>query len=507
MLDVTEWEQIRRMHFVEGKGVREIARETGRARRTVTRMLESEEPPKYRRKQKAKARVMADYKERIRGMLRENKTLPRKQRWTSPRIYEQIKAEGFEGAESTVRHFVAQVRKELKKPEVYLPLEFDPATDAQVDWGEADVIYEGEQRTVQLFYMKLCYSRRTFMMAFPNQRQEAFFAAHVAAFDFFGGVPHRISYDNLKTAVQKVLKGRNRIEQDAFIQFRGTYLFASHFCQVAAGNEKGIVENSVGFGRRRFLVPLPRVESFAELNAYLLEKCRADDARQVSGQPATIGQMWLEERTLLRPTPTHPYDCCRVRPVKVNRYSQVQLETNRYSVPCDSGATSLTAKLYPLTVKLYKAGQAEPVAVHGRCYGRYQEVVDPLHYLPLLVKRPYAFQHTKPLRRWRKEWPPVYEQLLTHLQQKWPEGRGIREFVAILHLHQHYPAAAIAEAIEWALVHSCAHLDGVRLWLHQLPLVEPVFKPLDLRDQPRLLRVGQQPVRAADYDGFLGGVV
>ncbi|MBK8904540.1 MAG: transposase [Anaerolineaceae bacterium] len=129
-----------------------------------------------------------------------------------------------------MRHYVGQVRKLLKPPPTYLPLEFDPGTDAQVDWGEGDVLMNGEQITVQLFFMKLAYSRHTFMMAFPSQKQEAFFMGHVHAFHFFEGVPQRISYDNLKTAVKEILEGRHRVEQEAFFHFRGTYLFDSHFC-------------------------------------------------------------------------------------------------------------------------------------------------------------------------------------------------------------------------------------------------------------------------------------
>ena len=219
MVTVTEWEQIRRGYHVDNKSIRQLARETGRARRTIRRMVASEQPPSYQRQKPAPARKLGSFKERIEEMLKQNATLPRKQRWTSPRNYAQIQEEGYGGAESTVRHFVGQVRKQLKKPAVFLPLEFDPGSEAQVDWGEGDVIFNGIQTTVQLFYMKLSYSRRTFMMAFPAQKQECFFAGHVAAFDFFGGVPRRISYDNLKTAVKEILTGRYRVEQESFLQF------------------------------------------------------------------------------------------------------------------------------------------------------------------------------------------------------------------------------------------------------------------------------------------------
>jgi len=505
MLTVKEWEQVRRGYYVEGKSINEIAQETGRAWRTVKKMVNTNEPPRYRQKQKRLAPKLGPYKQRIQELLAENKSLPRKQRWTAPMIFKEIQKDGYQGAESTVRHYVGQVRKLHRQPAVYLPLEFDPGTDAQVDWGEGDVLMNGKQITVQLFLMKLSYSRRTFMMAFPSQKQEAFFMGHVRAFAFFEGVPRRISYDNLKAAVKEILEGRHRIEQEAFFHFRGLYLFDSHFCTPGAGNEKGQVEHSVGFNRRRFLVPLPEVSSFAELNDYLWQQCLADDARQVSGQPATIGQMWQQEKPYLRPLPPHPYDCCRTTSVSLNRYSQVQLETNRYSVPTDQASQKLTAKLYPFQVAIYRTGETEPVASHPRCYGRHQEIIDPLHYLPLIRQRPGAIDHAKPLRRWRQQWPAVYDELLDHLRHKWPEGRGVREFVNILYLHREHSQAEMEQAIAAALAHHCAHLDGVQLWLTQQQRPEPTFTRLNLDSRPRLHGIGEQSVRAGAYDLLLGG--
>jgi transposase len=505
MLTVKQWEEIRRAYHVEGQSIRAIARNTGLARRTVAKMVVAEEPPHYRRPEKREAHKLGAYKEQIQELLAQNKKLPRKQRWTAPTIFREIVKAGYSGAESTVRHYVGQARKLQQQPPVFLPLAFDPGSDAQMDWGEGNVILGGEQVTVQLFLMKLSYSRRTFMMAFPSQKQEALFAGHVAAFDFFGGVPHRISYDNLKTAVKEVLQGRHRVEQEAFFHFRGYYLFESHFCAPGAGNEKGQVEHSVGFNRRNFLVPMPEVSNFTELNNYLLQCCLGDDARQVAGQPAPIGQMWLSERSRLRPLPAQPFDCCRLTSVTLNRYSQVQLETNRYSVPADQGRRQLTAKLYPFEVQLYRTGESEPIAVHPRCYGKQQEILDPLHYLPLLQQRPGAFDHAKPMRQWREQWPPVYDSLLAHLRQKWPDGRGVREFIAILQLHHQHGAAAMTAAIEAALAHHCAHLDGVRLWLNQLQQPATTFTTLDVREHPRLADVGRQAVRADAYDVLLGG--
>jgi transposase len=141
--------------------------------------------------------------------------LPKKQRYTAHKLFELIQAEGYAGSEAGVQMYAVRWRKAHKRPVTFLPLEFEPGQDAQVDWGEAQVILKGQQQKVQVFVMHLCYSRRTFVMTFPAQKQEAFFYGHVRAFEFFGGVPHRLSYDNLSAAIKPLVQGRIREEQRA----------------------------------------------------------------------------------------------------------------------------------------------------------------------------------------------------------------------------------------------------------------------------------------------------
>lgn len=353
-----------------------------------------------------------------------------------------------------MRGYIGQRRRERRKPKVYLPVEFDPGTDAQVDWGEAVAEIAGEWVTVQVFCMRLCYSRRHFMMAFPAQKQEAFFEGQVQAFHHFRGVPHRIAYDNLKAAVQKVLEGHTRQEQMAFIAFRSHYLFESYFCMPSQGNEKGGVEHRVGFGRRNFMVPIPKVASFAELNRVLLAECQQDDGHQVDRQPVTIGEAWELERHALFQLPARDYHCCVTRPVLLTPYSQVEFETNRYSLPADKAQSHLVLRAYPFRVDILYL--EEVIASHERCYGKHQDVFDPLHYLPLLEQRPGAFKHAKPLRRWRETWSPMYEQLLARLQADKPEGQGVREFIRILNLHCAHTAEQMEQAIRLALEYGCA---------------------------------------------------
>jgi transposase len=501
MITVEDREKIRRAYFVEKKSQRQIARELGCSRDTVKKAIESAEPGQYRLTQPRPAPVLGPYKARIDELLEENERLPRKQRYIGHTMYRDIHARGYRGSESTVRGYIARRRREKRRPKVYIPLEFDPGTDAQVDWGEAVAIVAGERVTVQVFFMRLCYSRKLFVMAFPTQKQEAFFEGHVRAFHHFQGVPQRISYDNLKAAVQRILEGRTRQEQQKFIVFRSHYLFASHFCTPGQGHEKGRVEGGVGFGRRNFMVPLPHVASFDELNDHLLAACLEDDERCVDRQPMTIGEAWEIEKPYLLPRPEKDFECCVIDAVTLNGFGQVEFETNRYSVPAKDAYHNLVIKAYPFRVDVLYLN--EVIASHPRCYGKKQDILDPLHYLPLLEQRPGAFDHAKPIRRWRESWPSVYEELLTRLREQWPDGKGVQEFVRVLRLHEEHPADLIVQAVEQALAYSCAHLDGVKLCLRQLTEPQPLLPAIDLSAWPELVEVGSQAVDLQRYDELL----
>jgi transposase len=501
MITLEQYEQIRRMYHVEEQSERAIARTLSISRQTVSKALRAEQPPQYTLKRPRPAPMLGPYQVRLDTLLAENAHLPKKQRYTAHKLFELLQAEGYSGSESSVQMYGVRWRKTHKRPATFLPLEFDPGQDAQVDWGEAQVILAGVQQTVQVFVMHLSYSRRTFVMCFPAQKQEAFLYGHVRAFEHFGGVPHRISYDNLAAALKPLIEGRVREEQRAFVAFRSHYLFASHFCTPAQGHEKGGVEGSVGFSRRNYLVPMPQVESYTELNRHLLEKCLRDDVRVVHRQSLSIGQAWKIEQPALRPLPKRSFDCCVTRQVHLTPYSQVSYDTNRYSVPAEQARKILTLKAYPFTVEIYDESQL--LAQHARCYGREQDVFNPLHYLFLLEMRPGAFEYARPLRQWKVDWPPSYHRLLAHLREKWPQGRGVKEFVRILRLHQQYPAPLVEQAIEQALTFGCTHLDGVKHCLEHASADSPGRPLLDLSDKPHLAILGSQAIDLACYDQLI----
>jgi transposase len=509
MISVERRERIRRAYYVEGKSMRRIANELRHSYWTVRDAVESAQVRRYTLQAPKPAPVLGPYQQRIDELLLASEQMPRKQRYTGRKVYELLKAEGYQGSASNLRRYIGERRRELKRPQVYLPLSFEPGVDAQVDWGEAIARLQGEVVKVELFVMRLCYSRKLFVMAFPTERQEAFFAGHVAAFHHFGGVPQRLSYDNLKIAVKRILEGRNRQEQESFVAFRSHYLFESRYCTPNQGHEKGGVEHGVGYARRNFLVPMPVAASFAELNAWLLAACQADDARRVDRQVATIAEMWKSEQPYMRTLPDD-FVCCRSHEVTLNPYGQVVFETNRYSVPAELARKHLTLRAYPFHIEILDRTQV--IARHQRCYGRQQDLLDPLHYLPLLAERPGAFEHATPLQSWRRHWSPVYEQLLAHLRQNTPgtsaeqvERQAIRTFIHILMLQRDYPAAQVEQAVTTALATGIAHLEGVRYCLHRLLDPTPQLLPLKLTHQPHLATIGTQPVTLADYNQLLGG--
>jgi len=503
MLIVDQHAAIRHAYYNQDQRIREIARALQVSRQSVRKALAAPAPAPYTQSLPRSAPKLGPFHARLAARLDEQARQPRKQRYTAQRIYQILTAEGYIGSEARVRGYIGEHKRTQRPPTTFLPLEFDPGQDAQADWGVAQVLLRQAPVTVQRFVIRLCYSRRTFAMAFPTQRQEAFFDGHVHSFAFFGGVPRRISYDNLTTAVRPLFTGRTRQEQRAFTAFRSYYLFDSHFCNLDAGHEKGQVEHGVGYVRRNALVPVPAFDTYAALNAYLLDWCQREDGRQVAGQADSIGAMWAAEQPHLRPLPIHAYPCCVTTTVTLTPYSQVVFETNRYSVPTDRAAKRLVLRAYPFHLDILH--DEVVLATHPRCYDREQDVLDPLHYLPLLAQRPGAFDHARPIRQWQRAWPLAYKRLLLRLRQQWPEGRGVQEFVRILQLHTDYAAVLIEAAIEQARSIGCIHADGVQLCLHHLLYPERPGSTLDLSDQPHLGAIGAQPINLHQYEQLLTG--
>ncbi|TBL67346.1 IS21 family transposase [Paenibacillus thalictri] len=482
MLQMANYEFIKKQHHLLGKSIREISRETGYSRQVIRKALTFTEIPKYQLTKPKSCPVSDPVKETVQQWLRHDGLMPVKQRHTAKRIFDRLVAEyGFQGGESTVRHLVRTLK--AKPPEAYVPLEFPPGAFAQFDWGEAHISCGGKMMKVQLFCMRLANSRKFFVKAFPHQKQEALLQGHVDAFAYFGAVPKTITYDNLKTVVKRILEGSSREEQELFIQLRAHYLFDSRFCEPAKGNQKGQVEHLVRYARQNFLVPMPEVRSLDELNVHLLAACDAFEQHPVPRTGQTVGERFDQERPFMLPLPTQPLPCCRTVSVKSNSLSMVHFDRNAYSVPVTHAANSrLWLKAFVNRIEIYEG--TERLATHDRCYDKDQEILDYDHYLDLLLKRPGAVLYARTLHL--QELPPIYQDLLLLWQRR---AGGLKDFVRVLLLHREYDRTLVEEALIEARRRNMLQVDAIVQLLHQRTLPQHRIPPLQLPPDSSIPRV------------------
>jgi transposase len=499
MLKMSQYELIKTAHRVYGKSIRQIAKEYGHSRKTVRKALR-EVSPRYQRQEIPESPVMSSYGKIILEWLESDLEVPRNQRHTARRVYSRLVEEyGFDGAESTVRRFVRRLKIDagLYKREAFIPLEPDIGKEVEVDWGRAVVIMAGEKRTVELFCMRSKYSGRDFVRAYPHARQEMFFNGHIHGFHYFGGVFPRLVYDNLSSAVLQVLRGKKRIEQESFVVFRSYYTFEACFCNPGKGHEKGGVEGLVGYARRNYLVPLPEVESFAELNEHLLRRCLAHGDHQIAGKPATIQELCEAEQPLLLPLPQQDYPVKQVFSAKVDHYSTVKADCNRYSVPTYYAGLKVNIELGVDRVWIYYS--RDKIAEHARVFGKGKWQLNPFHYLELLAKKPMAFETARPIRQWRVAWPPSYERLLAHFRRQNGQSRGTRAFLKVLLLLKRYPQLLVERAIEKALKLGFSDAASIELLIEHWQKPAKKIAPLALGDVPKL--AGYQ-VELPDLDRY-----
>ncbi len=320
-----------------------------------------------------------------------------KQHHTARRIFNRLVDEmHFTGSESSIRKAVHEAKARRSKTKVFVPLRFAPGSAMQVDWGEATIHLGTEPVKVNLFCARLCYSCAPFVIAYRRQNLESFLDAITKALQYFGGVPRQVIFDNARVAVKSGF-GAHATAQDDYAQLAAHYGFEPVFCNPASGNEKGLVENLVGYIRRNVCVPLPKVRSLDELNGKLLEHCTRYLTHQIEGKPSLVGQMLELEQQELQKLPKYILDTSKKYYPSVGRYSTVLVETNQYSVPCGFRGKSTTVKTYPNHIEVWINGAK--VAVHDRLFGRKEESLQLEHYLPILMKKGRAIRYARPVQQ------------------------------------------------------------------------------------------------------------
>ncbi len=439
MLTVDHYESIRRAYYIEGKSKRQVARELGHSRKTVSKAVEYSTPPPYSARRVQPHPVLSDFTSFIDRWLKEDEKRQRKQRHTMRRVFHRLKEEhGYTGSYVSVTRYINKVKPAFK--EVYAPLSFDPGEEGQVDWGQARAILGGRETTLHLFCMRACSSGASFVRAYRHEDQVCFLDGHVRAFEFFDGVFRRLAYDNLKTAV--IRTGKKRCLTGAFRGLRSHYLFETRFCNLAKGNEKGHVENLVKYAQRNFMTPLPEVASLEELNRLLLENCRDDLLRKPSRGELSIREKLDLERPHMLSLPPVGFAAAREVSTFADKESLVRADTNCYSVPVDYAHHQCVVKVFAERVRVCSG--TEVIADHKRAEGRHEHVLDPMHYLALLERKPGLLRNGMPFKD--VLWSPAFKRMRGELAWRRPED-GARRFIRILLLFRDHPADAVGEAI------------------------------------------------------------
>jgi transposase len=451
---VPGYEEFRGVHDREQLSLRALARRFGVHRRDVRAALESAVPAP-RKAVERPAPKMDEFKSIIDGWLEADRSLPRKQRHTARRVWQRLVDEhGADVGESTVRRYVKVVRERQEMPliEVAVPQHHPLGEEAEVDFGSIHVWLGGVLTEVAMFVMRLSASGRAFSVAYLNEAQEVFLDGHIRAFEHFGGVPVRVRYDNLKAAVVKVLKGRDRIESDRFVAMRSHYGFESFVCLPGLGgaHEKGGVEGEIGRFRRRHLVPIPKVASMAELNELLVAAAVVDDRRHIAHRKVTVGEHFDLEAPALRPLPADRFDASVIGSHRVDTKSRVCVRQVHYSVPVRYVRQRLDVRVGAETIEVLDG--ARIVACHAR--GRKGDEVLVLdHYLEVLARKPGAMVSATPLARARASgaFTATHERFWVQARRRLGDAQGTRATVEVLLAHRTLAADAVVAGMQRAL--------------------------------------------------------
>jgi transposase len=451
-------------------------------------------PPGYQRQKPVRRPKLGPWQGAIDAILEVDKQRPRKQRHTAKRIFERLRAEhDYTGGYTIVKDYVRSSK--IGGQEMFVPLTHAPG-EAQADFGEAQVVIAGVEQKAHYMVFDLPHSDDCFVQAFPAETTEAFLEAHVRAFEYFGGVPTRILYDNTTLVVARILRDGERKKTRTFSELQSHYLFAEKFGRPAKGNDKGKVENLVGYTRRNFMVPIPRAASWEALNEQLIRDAMARRAQRLRGHTETIGERFERDRAALLPLPAARFEACDKTTARVNSISLVRYRTNDYSVPTEFGHRQVLVKAYVHRIVIV-AG-SEVIAEHKRSYEREAAIYDPLHYLALLEHKSRALDQAAPLAGWQL--PECFAQLRRLLEARLRKHAG-REYIQVLRLIEHFAFDEVTAAVEQALALNAIGFDAVRHLV--LCRIERRPPKLDMANWPHLPLAAVRTTRATDYMSLL----
>lgn len=474
--------KVRRLYYRDGLTLSEIERRTGLTRKTIRRWLKEAEgvEPKYVRL--AKDTKIKPFEERLTKMLEVDASRPKRDRRTALKLHAELVAAGFEGAYSRVTEFIRRWREGggAAATKAFVPLLFEPGEAHQFDWSEEHLVIGGVWRKVMAAHLKLCHSRAFVVQAYPSQSHEMLFDAHTRAFAALGGIARRGIYDNMKTAVDKVNKGKSRVVNTRFAAMASHYLFDPDFCNVASGWEKGVVEKNVQDSRRRIWqdAATERFSTFTELNLWLLKRCRELWLELKHPEyDLTLAEMLEHEQPSLMPMIT-PFDGYVETSGKVSSTCLVTEERNRYSVPCELVGQMVSLRRYPERIDLVAHDQV--VASHVRSFGRNETHYDWQHYIPLIERKPGALRNGAPFA----DMPESLQRLRALLLKR--EG-GDRTMAKVLAAVPKHGLESVLVAVELVLESGNASVEHIENLLHRLrpvPVLPTVETTLEVAEAP-----------------------
>lgn len=391
--------KVRTRHLVQGQSISQIARDLNLSRNTVKKYLKDDYPVTYQREKQPQP-LLGSFHPQLLDMLNHDAKLPVHYRRTAKRLFGMLQEVGYQGAYDSVQRAVKAFRED-KTPlssKAFVPLSFSMGEVCQFDWSYETVKIAGIEKRVKVAHFRLAYSRQYFVVAYPNERLEMLLDAHNRAFAFFGGVPHKMIYDNLKTVVDAVLRGKNREFNKRFMAMANHYVFEPIACTPASGWEKGQVESQVRFLRNNLFLPMLSFDSLDELNDWLKLRCTqlADNHKHPELTELSVAQAFEQEKANLRAI-SMPFDGYTQEAKRVNSTSCINIDRNRYSVPVEYVNQVLSVHLSADQVSIYGKDKGM-IARHPRSFERNQFIFDVWHYVPMLKEKPGAFRDGLPFK-------------------------------------------------------------------------------------------------------------
>lgn len=503
MRTVDDYAKYRTAHR-DGMTIRQIARTFHVSRRKVRDALTSPEPRPYTRAQPPPAPVLGPFTAVIDQVLREDQDAPPKQRHTAAQLFRRLQDEhGYPGSYPTVRRYVAAHRRHSAP--TFIPLAHPPGHRLEADFGHIHVDFPDGRRLVPVLVTVWAYSNAPFVVALPTERTEAVLHGMVRALEFFAAVPREVWWDNPRTVATLILRGRQRHLHPRYAALAQHYTFDPKFCLPAQAHEKPDAESGVRAVQRRFATPVPRVAGLEELNEHMRQRCLDERRRTVrsSSGAFVIGDRFAEDVTAAGRLPARPFDPCVARPAVADKYQTVAFDTNRYSVPRPWAFREVTVKGYVDRVVVVAGGRV--VAEHPRCYDRSRQVLDPVHFLAALGRRPAALDHAPVYRDWQPT--AALAGLRRELEARYGVPAGTRQFVRVLQLLAEHPQSRVERAVEACRAGHAVSAEAVVQRTRALAAAEAGRTPdgFGSHENAELPRVSVPPPDLSRFNRLLGG--